>query len=134
MTFKLEATGALSVKCHLIQTPANKHNRYIFRKKANVSLHHVTFNNTNVVTCSSQKYLGFALDEQLNFIDHIQSKMSKCYKISGIVNQKKRYSPVKLVASSQTKYVVYSRILFDFNIIICNAQYSNFLFTIFGRK
>ena len=46
-----------------------------FSKKTNnkVSSHPVSFNNTKVVTCSSQKDLGLVLLQQLNFNDHIQS-------------------------------------------------------------
>ena len=53
----------------------------------NVSSLPVTFNNTNVVPCSSQKHLGLVLDQQLNFNDHIQSEMTKCYKMIGIIKK-----------------------------------------------
>ena len=59
-----------------------------FSKKANsIKSLPVTFNNTKVVTCSSQKHLGHALDQQLNFNDHIQSKMTTCYKMIGIIKR-----------------------------------------------
>ena len=45
----------------------------------------VTFNNTTVVTCSTQKSLGLLMDQQLNFSEHIQSKMNKCYKMIGVI-------------------------------------------------
>ena len=56
---------------------------YFSKKPNNVSSHPVSFNNTKVVTCCSQKHLGLVLDQQLNFIYHIQSKVTKCYKIIG---------------------------------------------------
>ena len=52
-----------------------------------LSAHPVTFNNIKFVTCSSQKHLGLVLDQQLNFSDHIQSKMTKCYKMIGIIKR-----------------------------------------------
>ena len=56
-----------------------------FSKKANnVSLLPVPFNNTNL-TCSSQKHLGLVFDQQLNLNDHIQTKMTNCYKMIGII-------------------------------------------------
>ena len=49
---------------------------YFLKKTNNVNLHPVSFNNLKVVTCSSQEHLGLVLDQQLNFNDHIQSKMT----------------------------------------------------------
>ena len=64
ITCKLSATGSLNGACNLFRTPANKSKRRSFWKKANnASLLPVTFNNTKVVTCSSQKHLG--LEQQL---------------------------------------------------------------------
>ena len=66
---------------------------YFSKKASNVSWHPVTFNNTNVVTCFSQKHLGFLLDQQLNFNDHIKSKMNKCYKMIRIIKRLSLYFP-----------------------------------------
>ena len=57
------------------------------KKTNNESSHPVSFNNTKVVICSSQKHLRIVLDQQLNFNDHIQSKMTKCYKMIGIIKR-----------------------------------------------
>ena len=62
-------------------------NVHSLKKVDNVSSLPVTFNNTNVAICSSQKYSGLVFDEQLKFNDHIQSKMTKCYKMIGIVKK-----------------------------------------------
>ena len=62
-------------------------NVHSLKKVDNVSSLPVTFNNTNVAICCSQKYSGLVFDEQLKFIDHIQSKMTKCYKLIGIVKK-----------------------------------------------
>ena len=58
----------------------------IFSKKAesNNSLP-LTFNKTEVRTSQSQKHLGLILDKRLNFTEHINSKISKCDKLIGII-------------------------------------------------
>ena len=43
----------------------------------------ITFNKSKVETISLQKHLGVILDERLNFNKHLESKISKCYKIIG---------------------------------------------------
>ena len=60
---------------------------YFSKKANNVSSHSVSFNNTKVVSCSSQKHLGLVLDQELNFNDDIQSKITKCYKMIGIIKR-----------------------------------------------
>ena len=44
-------------------------------------------NKTEVRTCQSQKLLGLILDDPLNFIQHINSKISKCDKLIGIIKK-----------------------------------------------
>ena len=60
---------------------------YFSKKTNNVSLHPGSFNNTKVVNCSSQKHLGLVFGQQLNFNDHIQSKMTNCYRMVGIIKR-----------------------------------------------
>ena len=60
---------------------------YFSEKANNVCSLPVIFNNTNVVTCSSQKHLGLVLDQQLNFNNHIQSKMTQCYRMTVIIKR-----------------------------------------------
>ena len=40
-----------------------------------IGLHHERVNNAKVVTYSTQKHLELLLDQQLNFSEHIVSKM-----------------------------------------------------------
>ena len=47
----------------------------------------VTFNNRKVVTCSSQKHLVLLLEQRLNFSEHIQSIMNKCFKMVGVLKK-----------------------------------------------
>ena len=66
--------------------PKKQAQEVIFSKKAesNKSLP-LTFSKTEVRTCQSQKHLGFILDERLNFTENIDSKISKCNKLMGII-------------------------------------------------
>ena len=60
----------------------------IFSKKAesNNSLP-LIFNKTKVKTCQSQKHLGLILSKRLNFTEHLNSKISKCDKLIGIIKK-----------------------------------------------
>ena len=90
---------------------------YFSKKANNLSSHPVSFNNTKVVTCSSQKHLGLVLDQQLNFSDHIQSKMSKCYKMIGIIKRLSVNIPrdtlLRVFKSLIRPYLDYGDIIYD---------------------
>ena len=60
----------------------------IFSKKAesNNSLPLIC-NKTKVKTCQSQKHLGLILSKRLNFTEHLNSKISKCDKLIGIIKK-----------------------------------------------
>ena len=45
------------------------------------------FNSTDVQVTDSQKHLGLELDSQLNFNEHIDSKITKCNKIVGLMKK-----------------------------------------------
>ena len=47
----------------------------------------LTFNKSNVASSPSVKDLGMLLDSRLNFNEHVQSKMNKCYKIIGLIKK-----------------------------------------------
>ena len=51
------------------------------------SSYSITFNNSKVETISSQKHLGLILDERLNFNEHLESKINKCYKVLGFLKR-----------------------------------------------
>ena len=48
-------------------------------------------NSTNVQSADSQKHLGLVLDLKLNFNDHIESKISKCNKILGLMKNSLKF-------------------------------------------
>ena len=43
------------------------------------------FSSTDVQKADSQKHLGLILDSKLNFNEHIESKITKCNKIIGLM-------------------------------------------------
>ena len=45
----------------------------------------ITFNNSKVETISSLKHLERILDERLNFNEHLENKINKCFKIIGFL-------------------------------------------------
>ena len=45
------------------------------------------FHSTNVQVVDSQKHLGLVLDSKLNFNEHIESKITKCNKIIGLMKK-----------------------------------------------
>ena len=45
------------------------------------------FHSTNVQVADSQKHLGLVFDSKLNFNEHIESKISKCNKIIGLMKK-----------------------------------------------
>ena len=77
----------------------------------------ITFNNTNVSTCTSQKHLGLLLDGRLNFNEHIQSKLSKCYKMIGILKRLSVNLPrdalLKIYKSFIRPHLDYADIIYD---------------------
>ena len=46
---------------------------------------HLQLNSTDVQIADSQKNLGLILDSKLNFNEHIESKITKCNKIIGLM-------------------------------------------------
>ena len=60
----------------------------VFSKKAESNNSFpLTLNKTEVRTCQCQKHLGLILDKRLNFTEHTKSKISKCDKLIGIIEQ-----------------------------------------------
>ena len=45
------------------------------------------FNSTNVQVADSHKHLGLVVDSKLNFNEHVDSKITKCNKIIGLMKK-----------------------------------------------
>ena len=73
------------------------------------------FNSTNVQVADSQKHLGLVLNSKLNFNEHIESKISKCNKIIGLM---KRLSQILSRKSLLTIYKSFVRPNLDYVDII----------------
>ena len=54
------------------------------------------FNGTNVQVADSQKHLGLVLDSKLNFNEHIESKITKCNKIIGLMKKNSQFLSRKI--------------------------------------
>ena len=76
------------VKMRFNSDPKKQEQEVIFSKKAesNNSLP-LTFNQTEVRACQSQKHPGLILDKQLNFTEQINSKINKCDKLIEIIKK-----------------------------------------------
>ena len=75
------------------------------------------FNSTDVQIDDSQKHLGLILDSKLNFNEHIESKITKCNKIIGLM---KKFSLILSRKSLLTIYKSFVRPNLDYADIICN--------------
>ena len=59
------------------------------------------FNITDVQIADSQKHLGLILDSKLNFNEHIESKITKCNKIIGLMKK------LSLILSRKSLLTIY---------------------------
>ena len=58
-----------------------------FSNKCDKCYQHLQFNSTDVQIADSQKHLGLILDSKLTFNEHIESKITKCTKIIGLMKK-----------------------------------------------
>ena len=82
------------------------------------------FNSTDVQIADSQKHLGLILDSKLNFNEHIESKITKCNKIIGLM---KKLSLILSRKSLLTISKSFIRPNLDYADIICNEPFSKSL-------
>ena len=77
----------------------------------------LTFNNNKVEVISSQKHLGLILDERLNFNKNLESKINKCYKITGFLkrlfNKLPRDALLRIYKSFVRSHLAYGDIVYD---------------------
>ena len=73
------------------------------------------FHSTAVQIYDSQKHLGFILESKLNFIEHIESKITRCNKIIGLL---KKLSSILSRKSLLTIYKSFVRPNLDYADII----------------
>ena len=58
-----------------------------FSNKRDKYYQHLQFNSTGVQIADSQKHLGLILDSKLTFNEHIESKITKCTKMIGLMKK-----------------------------------------------
>ena len=75
------------------------------------------FNSTDVQIADSQKHLGLILNSKLNFNEHIESKITKCNKIIGLMKKlsliQSRKSLLTIYKSSVRHNLDYADIIYD---------------------
>ena len=114
--------------------PNKQAQEVIFSKKAESSNSlPLIFNKTEVTTCQSQKHQGLILDKRLNFTEHINSKISKCDKLIGIIKKLSisfpRNALLRIYKSFIRPHLDYTDIIYDkpnnasFKTKIENVQY-----------
>ena len=85
------------------------------RDKVNYPPSH--FNSTNVQVADSQKHLGLVLDSKLNFNKHIESKITKCNKIIGLMKKLSQFLSRKSLLTIYKSFVRpnldYADIIYD---------------------
>ena len=84
----LQKENAFQWKMQFNPDPNKQAQEAVFSKKAESNNSFpLNLNKTEVRTCQCQKHLGLILDKRLNFTEHIKSKISKCDKLIGIIEQ-----------------------------------------------
>ena len=77
----------------------------------------ITFNNSIVETISLQKHLRLILDEELNFNEHLESKINKCYKIINFLkwlsNKLPRDALLRIYKPIVRSHIDYGDIVYD---------------------
>ena len=75
------------------------------------------FNSTNIQVVDSQKHLGLVLDSKLNFNEHIESKITKCNKIIGLMKKLSQFLSRKSLLTIYKSFVRpnldYTDIIYD---------------------
>ena len=101
------------------KTPAQE---VIFSRKKQVQIHPtINLKNVEVERAPYQKHLGIILDEKLNFIQHIDSAISKINKGIAVI-KKLRYSLLR--KSLITLYKAFLRPLIDYGDIIYDQPHN----------
>ena len=82
------------------------------------------FSSTDVQKGDSQEYRGLILDSKLNFNEHIESKITKCNKIIGLMEK------LSLILSRKSLLTIYKALVrpnLDYAVIIYNKPFDKSL-------
>ena len=90
---------------------------YFSKKADNKKSLDLTFNKSNVAASPSVKKLSMLPDSGLNFNEHVQSKMNRCYQIIGLIKKLLIHLPrealLKIYKSFVGLNLDYDDIIFD---------------------
>ena len=90
---------------------------YFSKKAGNKKSLDLTFNKSNVAASPSVKKLSMLPDSGLNFNEHVQSKMNRCYQIIGLIKKLLIHLPrealLKIYKSFVGLNLDYDDIIFD---------------------
>ena len=79
---------AYSCKMSFNYEPSTQATKMVFSKKrSNIQLPALTFNNNILTPFDSHKHLGLILDRKLNFKNHLSEKISKANKGVGVIKR-----------------------------------------------
>ena len=90
---------------------------YFSKKAGNKKSLDLTFNKSNVASSPSVKKLSMLPDSGLNFNEHVQSKINKCYQVIGLIKKLLIHLPrealLKIYKSFVGLNLDYDDIIFD---------------------
>ena len=90
---------------------------YFSKKAGNKKSLDLTFNKSNVASSPSVKKLSMLPDSGLNFNEHVQSKINRCYQIIGLIKKLLIHLPrealLKIYKSFVGLNLDYDNIIFD---------------------
>ena len=91
----------------------------------------VFFNNSPVVSVSSQKHLGLILDTRLSFVNHLNEKISKANKGIGLIKKLYNNLPRKSLLSIYKSFI---RPHLDYADVIYDSAQNNSRSTVIDRR
>ena len=105
-------------KWNLIQIQINKLKKFTSQiDLIKIVTFFIAFNNSQAETISSQKHVGLTLDELLNFNEHLESKINKCFTVIGFLKRLSskltRNALLRICKSFVSSHLDYGDIVYD---------------------
>ena len=105
-------------KWNLIQIQINKLKKFTSQiDLIKIVTFFIAFNNSQAETISSQKHVGLTLDERLNFNEHLESKINKCFTVIGFLKRLSskltRNALLRICKSFVSSHLDYGDIVYD---------------------
>ena len=105
-------------KWNLIQIQINKLKKFTSQiDLIKIVTFFIAFNNSQAETISSQKHVGLTLDGRLNFNEHLESKINKCFTVIGFLKRLSskltRNALLRICKSFVSSHLDYGDIVYD---------------------